>query len=155
MYEWFQPILTGALLTLLLLTAEHFLLWKVKLWLPIRYTLGVGALNAGATLAAGLAGEWFVVVVVWALAIAGGLLVGGLHAWRVWRGDHPADIDDAFAAGQLVAKAREGMQHGPAREPHQRRALGHSRERGYSRGTLARSLSRRRPGRAGLDVIEV
>lgn len=121
MYEWAVPILTGALLTLLLLLAEHVLLWKVKLWLPIRYALGVGALNAGTTLAAGLAGEWFAVVVVWVLAVVGGLLVGGLHAWRVWRGEHPADIDDAFAAGQLVTRAREGAQHGPAREPRDRR----------------------------------
>ena len=49
--------MTGALLTLLLLLAEHVLLWRIKLWLPIRYAIGVGALNAGATLAAGLAGE--------------------------------------------------------------------------------------------------
>ena len=105
MYEWIAPLIAGALLSTLILLAEHFLLWKVKLWLPIRYALGVGALNAGTTLAAGLAGEWFAVVVVWVLAVVGGLLVGGLHAWRVWRGEHPADIDDAFAAGQVAARA--------------------------------------------------
>lgn len=120
MYEWIEPILTGALLTLLLLTIEHFLLWKVKLWLPIRYAIGVASLNCGVTLAAGLLGEWFTVVVVWALAVAGGLHVGGLHAWRVWRGEQPADIDDAFAAGQLVAKVRGGT-HATAGEPTDRR----------------------------------
>jgi hypothetical protein len=92
-YEWIEPILTGALLTLLLLLAEHLLFWAVKLWLPIRYALGVGALNCGVTLAAGLAGEWFAVVVVWVLAVAGGLLVGGLHGWRVINAEYTVDAD--------------------------------------------------------------
>lgn len=117
MYE----LIAGILLTLLLLTLEHVLLWQQKLWLPIRYAIGVASLNAGITLAAGLAGHWDTVVLVWSVAVAGGLLVGGLHAWRHLRGERPADIDDAFAAGQLVARATREDSHAATRERPDRR----------------------------------
>ena len=104
MYEWFAPLIAGALLSVLILLAEHFLLWHVTLKLTTRYALGTAALGAGLTLAAMLAGEWFALS-FWGFAAIGGGVVEGLHRWRASRGETAPDIEDAFAAGQVAARA--------------------------------------------------
>ncbi len=104
MYEWIAPLIAGALLSTLILLAEHLLLWRVALKLTTRYALGTAALGAGLTLAAVLAGEWFALS-FWGFAVVGGGVVEGLHRWRASRGEAAPDIEDAFAAGQVAGRA--------------------------------------------------
>ena len=104
MYEWTQPLLAGMLLSALLLTIEHLLLWRTAIKTTTRYALGTAAIGAGLSLAALLAGEWFALL-FWPIAAAGGLLVEGLHRWRASRGETTPDIENAFAAGQVAARA--------------------------------------------------
>lgn len=118
MYE----LLTGILLTLLLLSIQHFGLWEIKMPLVLRYTLGTAALGAGATLALGMIGDWWAVGVVWLVAGAGGALIAPLHLWRHYRGQKPADVEDAFQAGALVRRANGGTLNGTPRERDDRRA---------------------------------
>lgn len=104
MYEWIAPLIAGVLLSALLLTIEHLLLWRTAIKTTTRYALGTAAIGAGLTLAAALAGEWFAVL-FWPIAVVGGLVVEGWHRWRASRGEAAPDIEDAFAAGQVAARA--------------------------------------------------
>lgn len=115
------PIVVGALISTLALVAEHLALWAVKLPLTARYTIGTATIGGGLTIACWLRGAWFGALAFWVIAGAGGVAVASLHFWRDRHAQHPRDIDDAFAAGQLAARARAGVRHGEAREYPDRR----------------------------------
>lgn len=115
MYRDVAPLLTGILLALLLLAVEHFLLWQSKIHLVVRYALGLGAVGAGLTVVALLAGH-MTIIDFWAVTGCSGLLVGLLHYWRHRTGQRPSDIEDAFHAGELAQRAREGTPHAVSRE---------------------------------------
>lgn len=112
----FQADYTGILLTLLLLTIEHYSLWEIKLPLVVRYTLGVGSIGAGLSLTAGMQGWTLYLLEFWANVVCAGLLVGALHGLRWWRGQRPADVEDAFRAGAIARRAL-GELHGAPRKP--------------------------------------
>jgi hypothetical protein len=116
----FQPIFTGTLLTLFLLAVQHFGLWEIKMPLVARYILGTASIGAGVTLASYLIGDGLIAGVFWAIAIAGGALIAPLHVWRHFRGQLPADINDAFRAGAIVRRAL-GAASGAPRKPDDRR----------------------------------
>ncbi len=110
MYEYFA----GIAITVAILAIEHGVTWNMRLHRVIRYILGVTALLVGQSLALYLRGEWMEIVGIWAVAGAGGMIVGGLHIWRQQIGQEPGEIESAFLAGQIKTEARS--RHGEIRE---------------------------------------
>jgi hypothetical protein len=109
-------ILIGALITAALLAVAHFIFWRVRLSLVVRYIIGVSGIGIGLTVALLLVHLPLAAIAFWAVAGAAGITISSLHLWRERRGDLPRDIEDAYANGQLAQFAR-GNRRGASRKP--------------------------------------
>ena len=104
----FQAIFAGSLLTLILLTALHFLLWPYrKIMRRVHsYVVGTACIGVGVTLAAFLLGDWLIAITFWAVCGPGGLVIAS--AWLIrW-------IIEELAAGnnmaaRIIARAEERL----------------------------------------------
>jgi hypothetical protein len=108
-------ILTGSIVALALLFAEHVALWpyQERLHQVARYVIGTATIGIGVTLTAALLNVWLIAIAFWCVAGPGGALIVSLW-WA--RGIDAARIDAATDAGMLAGQAREESGSAETRE---------------------------------------